>query len=69
MTTEGWMKFMVINRPATSRKDKSKQINMTMDLRTFNILCKYILSSSAYLRINHLVNLNKLIYVINPETY
>lgn len=60
---------MVINRPATSRKDKSKQINMTMDLRTFNILCKYILSSSAYLRINHLVNLQKLIYGINPETY
>ena len=40
-----------------------------MDLRTFNILCRYILSSSAYLRINHIVSLQKLIYNLNPETY
>lgn len=61
---------MVIQRQQSGNgKRKSNTIKMGIDLRTFDILCRYILCVSSYLRITHLVNLNKLIYSLDPSTY
>lgn len=61
---------MVINR-STSRYNKSSKnnIKMTIDLSTFNIFCRYVISSSSHLRINHLMRLKELIYSLDPSTY
>lgn len=69
---------MVIERERRSYKKsnlhfgngvKETPVNMNIDLRTFNIFCRYVLSTSSYLRIQHLMNLKKLIFAINPATY
>ena len=60
---------MIIKRPKEQDKRKITSVKMTLDLRTFDILCRYVLSSSSYLRITHLVNLQKLIYALVPDTY
>lgn len=60
---------MVIQRqPSTNKKPKTS-IKMGIDLRTFDILCRYVLCVSSYLRMTHLLNLNKLIYSLDPGTY
>lgn len=53
---------------AKSRRQDTK-VKMNIDLRTFNILCRYVLTVSSYLRISHLINLSKLIYSLDPSTY
>ena len=62
---------MVIQRPRESRRTRTntKNINMTIDIMTFNILCRYVISSSSYLRITHLINLRKLIDGLDQRTY
>lgn len=60
---------MVIKRSAVNKQKQNNSIKMNIDLSTYNILCRYILSSSSYLRINHLMNLKKLIYSLDPSTY
>ena len=62
---------MVIQRARESRRTRSnaKNINMTIDIMTFNILCRYVISSSSYLRITHLINLRKLIDGLDQRTY
>ena len=60
---------MIIKRAKEQDKRKITSVKMTLDLRTFDILCRYVLSSSSYLRITHLVNLQKLIYALVPDTY
>jgi len=57
------------NKEQQDRKHGVTSVKMTLDLRTFDILCRYVLSSSSYLRITHLVNLQKLIYALVPDTY
>ena len=42
---------------------------MTIDLLTFNIFCRYVISSSSHLRMNHLLRLKELIYSLDPSTY
>lgn len=61
---------MVINRNRTKRYKKDDDaIKMQIDLLTFNILCRYILSPPAYLRMNHISNLHKLITNLDMSTY
>lgn len=60
---------MVIDRvPDKSYKNK-QNIKMVIDTNTFDILCKYIISNSAYLRMNHISNLNKLISGLDIKPY
>ena len=62
---------MVVNKSSKRFKsnNQSESIKMVIDLSTFNIFCRYVISSSAHLRMNHLMNLKKLIDALSPETY
>ena len=61
---------MTINKSSRRYDNNStKSVKMVMDLSTFNILCRYVISSSSYIRINQLVNLGKLIDALEPSTY
>lgn len=60
---------MVISRSSMKKEKQKESIKMTIDLSTYNIFCRYVLSSSSYLRINHLINLQKLIVGLDPITY
>ena len=62
---------MVIQRSRESRRSRtnSNNIKMTIDIMTFNIFCRYVISTSSYLRITHLINLRKLISGLDPNTY
>ena len=51
-----------------SRKPKN-QYKINLDLNTYNILCRYILQDSRVLRMEHLVNLKKLLDIIDRSTY
>lgn len=60
---------MVINRSTRVSNKNNNSIKMMIDLSTFNILCRYVISSSSYLRINHMINLRKLIDSLDMSTY
>ncbi len=62
---------MVIQKQPQKAKNRRQdtKVKMNIDLRTFNILCRYVLTVSSYLRISHLINLSKLIYSLDPSTY
>ena len=62
---------MVINKSNRRYENNNsvKPIKMVMDISTFNILCRYVISSSSYIRINQLINLGKLIDALEPSTY
>ena len=61
---------MNINRSTSRYSNKTyNDIKMIIDLSTFNILCRYVISSSSYLRINHMINLRKLINSLDMSTY
>ena len=59
---------MIIKREQNKQKNV-KTLKMTIDILTLDILCRYILSNSSLLRMNHLVNLQKLIYHLDASTY
>ena len=48
---------------------KDKQLNMNFDVRTFDIMCKSLVTDNQAIRRGQLINLRNLIYLINPETY
>ncbi len=50
-------------------KNKSSTIKVSIDLRTFTIICRYVLSSSSYLRMSHLINLKKFMVCLDPSSY
>lgn len=50
------------------RKNKST-IRITIDVRTFTIICRYVLSSSSYLRMSHLLNLRKFMLSLDSSVY
>lgn len=52
-----------------SRANENKPIKLVLDITTLDILCRYLLSDSSILRMNHLVNLRKLINIIDRTTY
>ena len=59
---------MVINSLAYSKK-ASKPIKLVLDLRTLNMLCRYVLQPTAFVKMEHLVNLRKLFNIIDRSTY
>ena len=50
-----------------NRRVEKAKINL--DLNTLNIFCRYILQDSRLIRMEHLVNLRKLLKIIDPSTY
>ena len=61
---------MVLNfQNSKQRRQGSPKIKMNIDLRTLDILCRYIMSTSAYVRVNNISNLGKLIRNLDPDTY
>lgn len=51
------------------KKQQSQPIKLNLDIRTYDILCKYLLQNSSFVRVEHLVNLRKLMMIIDPSTY
>ena len=61
---------MVINKVSNYRRNKSsKPIKLNLDIMTYDILCRYILQDSRVLRIEHIVNLRKLMSIIDVSSY
>lgn len=61
---------MVIQRKESrSTNSKKKPVVLNLDLSTLDILCRYILQSHAFVKIEHLVNLRNLLISIDPKTY
>ena len=61
---------MVIQRKESrSINPKKKPIVLNLDLSTLDILCRYILQSHVFVKIEHLVNLRNLLISIDPKTY
>lgn len=60
---------MVINKFGGYKNEATKPIKLNLDLMTYDILCKYILQSGSFVRMEHLVNLRKLISIIDYSTY
>jgi hypothetical protein len=57
----------VNSRYQAEKKDKTIKINI--DLSTLNTLCKYVLQPSSFVRMEHLVNLKKLITILDGSQY
>ena len=57
------------NGQGSSIIKSSKTLDINLDIRTLDIMCKCIVSDNQTLRRGHLVNLRNLIYLINPESY
>lgn len=60
---------MVISKVPKYSKTKVKTINLNIDLLTYDILCRYVLQPSSMVRMEHLVNLRKMINIIDSSTY
>lgn len=62
---------MIISRnnigKSYNRNFEKAKINL--DINTFNILCKYILQDPRLIRMEHLVQLRRLLNIIDPSTY
>lgn len=48
---------------------ENRPIKLVLDINTLDIMCRYVLSSSSFLKVTHLVNLRKLISVLDKSTY
>ena len=61
---------MVVNKVNYKSKNKDDgPIRFELDIMTLDILCKYVLQSPSLLRMEHLVNLRKLLNIIHPSVY
>ena len=61
---------MVVNSlVGYNNKRSSSLIKLNLDMRTLDILCKYILQPSTFVKMEHLVNLRNLLNIIDPATY
>lgn len=60
---------MVIKQLRYNKQQDLKPIKLNLDLMTFDILCRYTLQSNSIVRMEHLVNLRKLISIIDYSTY
>ena len=47
----------------------NKQIDINLDIRTLDIMCKSLVTDNQAIRRGQLVNLRNLIYLIKPENY
>lgn len=48
---------------------KDRPIKLVLDITTLDIMCRYVISSSSILRMNHVVNLKKMMTVLDRSTY
>ena len=66
------MRFLNIERRAKYSGQGStvikseKRLDINLDLRTLDIMCKSLVSDNQTIRRGHLVNLRNLIYLISP---
>lgn len=61
---------MIVNKVSKYTKSaQSKPIKLNLDLMTYDILCRYILQNNTMLKMEHLVNLRKLLSIIDYSTY
>lgn len=60
---------MIVNKVSRYNKSSAKPIKLNLDLMIYDILCRYILQSNSMLRMEHLVNLKKLMSIIDYSTY
>lgn len=61
---------MVINKVSGYGKGKgSNNIKINFDLITLDIFCKYLLQNNSYVKMEHLVNLRKLMSIIDYSLY
>ena len=51
------------------KKNNGEKSKIAIDINTFDILCKYVLGPVAYVRMNHLSNLNNLISSLDLSIY
>lgn len=49
--------------------ENNKSVKLVLDITTMDILCRYVLSSSSFIKTTHLVNLRKFISALEPSTY
>lgn len=47
----------------------NKRLDLVLDVRTLDIMCKCLVSSNQTIHRGQLVNLRNLIYLLNPDTY
>lgn len=52
-----------------SNSKKERPIKLVLDITTLDILCRYVISSSSTIRMGHMVNLRKLINVLDRSTF
>ena len=51
-------------------KNKSNdKIKLNLDIRTYDLLCRYILQPKNVVRLEHVMNLRKLLFIIDKSTY
>ena len=55
-----------INRAKVNKVDK---IPLTFDIRVLNLFCSFVISENKYIRKHHLMNLRKVLDIIDPSTY
>lgn len=59
---------MIIKQSRYNRQE-FKPIKLNLDLMTYDILCRYVLQSASLIRMEHLVNLRKMMSIIDHSTY
>ena len=59
---------MVITNSRYDRKE-SNSIKINLDLLTLDILCRYVLQGTSFVKMEHLVNLRKLLYALDYSVY
>lgn len=57
------------NKIGKNRYNTVEPAKITIDLPTLNILCKYILQDVRMIRMEHLVNLRRLLSIVDRSTY
>ena len=56
-----------INRAKNDRENS--RIPLTFDIRVLNLFCQFVLSENRFIRKHHLMNMRKVINIIDPSTY
>lgn len=59
----------MIITPTGKYSKKKDKINMNLDLMTYDTFCRYVLQPNSMVRMEHLVNLRRLMFLIDPQTY
>lgn len=62
---------MIVNKMPNYKKSNNtlKPIKINLDIMTFTILCRYVLQSDSFVKMEHLLNLRRLINIIDYSTY